>query len=468
MKPVSVVLFVCALAISAAMASDVVPLSWTPTRHDPAYRVLGTGDPQSEQGATVTVSGVGDNATLSDGAALVIDAVPLRGHSVTIEADLSAHDLAGSAFIWIRMLGENGVLDRANTADFPVTGNASNMHRSRQIDVPDTATKLELGLELVGKGTITADAFRLVAGSAISPHVTVSPQLVLDTAISIVRNNALHASDVDWGVVAPQLHANAANAKIPRDVYPAIRAMLKMLGDHHSFFMEPSNSEALKDGGSADSDPIVNVQPNGVGYVMMPGYIGINEHAAMDFAVGMASHIRKISTQAQCGWIIDLRNDHGGNMYPMLGALSPFLGPEPWGSFLDGRRRLIPWHTIFKPPPASNMSIEPDLSVAYVAILTGPHTASSGEAVAVAFRGRPNTRSFGEPTAGLSTANRLFELPDGSQIVLTVLVDVDRNGQSYGGKIQPDQPVPSDANSGTDVAMNAATAWLMKTGNCSE
>jgi C-terminal processing protease CtpA/Prc len=342
------------------------------------------------------------------------------------------------------------------------------MHRSRQIDVPDTATKLELGLELVGKGTITADAFRLVAGSAISPHVTVSPQLVLDTAISIVRNNALHASDVDWGVIAPQLHANAANAKIPRDVYPAIRAMLKMLGDHHSFFMEPSNSEALKDGGSADSDPIVNVQPNGVGYVMMPGYIGINEHAAMDFAVGMASHIRKVSTQAQCGWIIDLRNDHGGNMYPMLGALSPFLGPEPWGSFLDGRRRLIPWHTIFKPPPASNMSIEPDLSVAYVAILTGPHTASSGEAVAVAFRGRPNTRSFGEPTAGLSTANRLFELPDGSQIVLTVLVDVDRNGQSYGGKIQPDQPVPSDANSGTDVAMNAATAWLMKTGNCSE
>jgi carboxyl-terminal processing protease len=465
MKPVSVVVFVCAFAMSAAMAVDA-PMSWMSTRQDPAYRVLGTGDPQSEQGANVTISGVSDKATQSEGAIFAVAAESFRGHSVTIQADLSTHDVVGSGFIWIRVFGENGLLDRANTGDFPVRGNASNMHRSRQIDIPDTATKLEFGLELVGRGTVTADAFRLVTGAPLSPHVTVSPQRVLDAAISIVTKNALRSSNVDWATVEPQIRAMAANAKVPRDVYPAIRTMLKDLDDHHSFLMDASSGKAFNVEGGGDADPIVSVQPNGIGYVMMPGYVGANEQAAMDFVGDMASKIRNTSTQAQCGWIVDLRNDHGGNMYPMLGALSPFLGPQPWGSFLDGSRRLIPWHTTFNPPPET--SIGPDLSVAHIAILTGPHTASSGEAVAVAFRGRPNTRSFGEPTAGLSTANRMFELPDGSQIVLTVSLDVDRNGQAYGSKLQPDQPVTPDANNGSDAAMNAATVWLMKTADCAD
>jgi hypothetical protein len=62
----------------------------------------------------------------------------------------------------------------------------------------------------------------------------------------------------------------------------------------------------------------------------------------------------------------------------------------------------------------------------------------------------------------------MFELPDGSQIVLTVSLDVDRNGQAYGSKLQPDQPVSPDANNGSDAAMNAATTWLMKTADCAD
>lgn len=40
-----------------------------------------------------------------------------------------------------------------------------------------------------------------------------------------------------------------------------------------------------------------------------------------------------------------------------------------------------------------------------VAVLFDGMTASSGEAVVVAFKQRPDTRSFGMPTCGLSTAN---------------------------------------------------------------
>lgn len=93
-----------------------------------------------------------------------------------------------------------------------------------------------------------------------------------------------------------------------------------------------------------------------------------------------------------------------------------------------------------KPPK----SLSPLVS-AWVAVLTGPRTASSGEAVAIAFRGRPDTRSFGLPTAGLSTANGTFPLPDGSMLLLTAAVDADRTGRKYRDKVDPDETIGADA-----------------------
>jgi hypothetical protein len=105
------------------------------------------------------------------------------------------------------------------------------------------------------------------------------------------------------------------------------------------------------------------------------------------------------------------------------------------------------------------------LDSAYVAVLTGPCTASSGEAVTISFRGRPRTRSFGLPTAGLSTANQGFMLPDGSMIQLTVSVEADRTGRRYGEKIDPDEVIPEGAP-GTDVQLDRAKAWLKSQPSC--
>ena len=98
-----------------------------------------------------------------------------------------------------------------------------------------------------------------------------------------------------------------------------------------------------------------------------------------------------------------------------------------------------------------------------VAILLGPATASSGEAVAVAFRQRPNTRAFGQRTRGLSTSNELFRLSDGAAINLTVAMFADRDGRRYPDGVEPDQPTPSTP---LDVIPPAATAWLAGQPTC--
>jgi hypothetical protein len=74
-----------------------------------------------------------------------------------------------------------------------------------------------------------------------------------------------------------------------------------------------------------------------------------------------------------------------------------------------------------------------------VAVLVGPATASSGEALAIAFRGRPSTRLFGATTRGLTTSNRVFPLSDGSLLNLSTAAFADRTGTSYPNGVTPDE-----------------------------
>ena len=81
--------------------------------------------------------------------------------------------------------------------------------------------------------------------------------------------------------------------------------------------------------------------------------------------------------------------------------------------------------------------------------------------VAVAFIGRPNTRSFGRPSSGLTTGSRSFELSDGARIVLSVCLFADRTGKSYGRKLVPNVEIyPPPWSSGGDPVAEAAIAWL--------
>ncbi|WP_281178505.1 S41 family peptidase [Amycolatopsis jejuensis] len=91
--------------------------------------------------------------------------------------------------------------------------------------------------------------------------------------------------------------------------------------------------------------------------------------------------------------------------------------------------------------------------------LTSRHTASSGEATLVAFRGMPRVETFGASTAGVATGNEVFSLSDGAKLLVTSVVDVDRTGRVYGNvAIEPDHLVsPADAEA-------VAVQWVRANG----
>jgi C-terminal processing protease CtpA/Prc len=89
-----------------------------------------------------------------------------------------------------------------------------------------------------------------------------------------------------------------------------------------------------------------------------------------------------------------------------------------------------------------------------VAVLTDGNVASSGEATAIAFKGRPNTRFFGAATCGLSTANEPF-MVDGATLTLTVSTIADRNKVAYGDTLPPDEVIMDNTE-----LLNRAISWI--------
>jgi carboxyl-terminal processing protease len=82
-------------------------------------------------------------------------------------------------------------------------------------------------------------------------------------------------------------------------------------------------------------------------------------------------------------------------------------------------------------------------------------TESAGEAIAIAFRGRPNTRSFGTPTCGLSTGVQQISLETGGRVAVVNSVMVDRTKERFGGVLQPDEAITDPS-----AIVPRALAWL--------
>ena len=158
-------------------------------------------------------------------------------------------------------------------------------------------------------------------------------------------------------------------------------------------------------------------------------------------------------------------------MWPMLAGLGPLLGEGRLGAFIDPEGRETTWSyaagaaTEADRPRARVLGADYGLEVtrAPVAVLIGRGTASSGEALTIAFIGRPNTRSFGQPTRGLSTSNDQFLLNDGAIINLSVSVFADRNGHQYPAGIDPDERAVASA---TAPIPSVATDWLRQQPAC--
>ncbi|TXC66747.1 hypothetical protein FSC37_15815 [Piscinibacter aquaticus] len=289
---------------------------------------------------------------------------------------------------------------------------------------------------------------------------------VLEAALEAIRSLALNVGNVNWPAIERAAMGIVSERSPEFGEIQAVQFALTSLGDGHSHLL-PAPTAASNALHAEDAD-IPHAVLGRASYVALPRFVAMSDDASSRFASRVRMLLDTASARPDhCGWILDLRSNSGGNMYPMLAGLWPLLGDGDLGhfDFPSGRKAWGMESGSFPGRMPSLRALPPATPVLQrqrVALLIGPRTASSGEIVAIAFAGRHGVRSFGHQTAGQASANRAVPLPDGSILALTVAQVSDRSGRVYPQGIEPDVrlPLPAVAANSSDEVALAATAWL--------
>jgi carboxyl-terminal processing protease len=302
-------------------------------------------------------------------------------------------------------------------------------------------------------------------GGPTPPAAGPTPARVyLDQLLDIIQANSIKRLTIDWAGFRASVIAEAGAAQTIADTYPAIRLALRLLGDGHSSY-QPSTGALIFERNRTCMAPAAVSRPTlpaTVGYVKVDSFSGSAAEAAA-LAARLQGEIAAADRDDLAGWLVDLRSNGGGNMWPMIAGVGPILGEGVAGYFIDPAGAETAWEYRDGASWSGGSQVE-RVAAPYrlrrdnprVAVLIDNAVASSGEATFVSFRARPNTRSFGVATCGLSTANRVFVLSDGARLNLTAAVMADRSRTRYGDSIAPDETV-SDGSE----AVARAIAWLL-------
>lgn len=311
-----------------------------------------------------------------------------------------------------------------------------------------------LGCTLTSIATPDAVAQPAITAAAAPPDAKAEFQ----AAVDILKAHHLNRDKADWKNILAQADSLIPADKPAAEAYPSIRGVLYYLAIRHSYLIPADQvRKQYMSPASADTEglrlPQSHIADN-VGYISLPAHSG---SAASDtaYALSLRTALQKIQQKHICRIVIDLRENHGGNMWPMLRGLAPLLGQPPYGKFLNSDGPDTLWGGAILsdgiiPAPSRSQT----MTEAFVAVLIGPGTTSSGEFTAMAFEGRKRTEFFGTPTGGFLTINASYPLPDGAILQVSSGWAADRTGHSFRDNIAPDIV--------TDTPLADAKQWLIK------
>ena len=388
-----------------------------------------------------------------------------NGKTVLLRARFRAEDVSpGTLRLWMQVSAENFL-----SVAVPIGGSSEWVTRRLVLEVPEDANGMGYGATLTGGGTAWVADVELTETNAQADPLTPAAAAYVDEAIEKIRGHALRADAVDWDKARARALTRASGARTPEQAYDAIVYLVQSLKDNHSFFQPAWEARIAAENRRIDDFNLHSERVGRHALLRIPGFSQSHNDRQIAFSDDIGARIERLAESRPCGWVVDLREDTGGNMYPMLAGLWPFLGDETLGYFVRGESRT-PWRVMRTGRHALPFT-RARLVHAPVAVLTGPRTTSSGEAVALSFRGRPNTRAFGSPTNGRSTANRPYPMSDGARLLLMTAVMADRTGWLAGSAIPPDEEVASAKGPlppSEDPVFRAAARWLDGQPSCTE
>ncbi len=286
----------------------------------------------------------------------------------------------------------------------------------------------------------------------------------VDKSIELIGANSIHKENLE--VIKGGLYNKARNLNSIDETATLYDEVFKQLHDYHGGLKYKGKTYGwnnpnvmmngyLKERMNIEKSTFSQVIDQKIGYLRIVGNSDFTFKKVDSIADEIVTHINCINSAEIKGWIIDLRLNTGGNMYPILLGLKEFIGNNlRFGGFRDAQDQTTGNWEI----KAGNLVIDgikldrkavltyPIANDVPLVILTSCYTASAGEMVAISFIGRNNTFIVGEKTANYTTAVQGFKINEHAGINLSTDYVVDRNQKVYKSYISPDIEVVGGDN----------------------
>ncbi len=267
-----------------------------------------------------------------------------------------------------------------------------------------------------------------------------------------MENTGYYARGEKWEEIKESSLSELKEAKDYDETHAILLKALKVAGGKHSNLWSAGLQEEIE----AEQTPVeISAESTASGEVLvlkLPSFIG-DEGKAQAYADTLIQGIKEHPEVT--GYVVDLRDNTGGDMGPMIAGLSPLI-PDGEVMFFRSRAGDAPVTLEAGKNAGGGTPVQVENIGKIqkpVAILQDDQTASSAEATLLAFKGLENTRFFGIPWAGYASANMSMNLYDGTIMLITVAADVDRTGQEY-----MEDPIPPDVE--TEDALGEALTWI--------
>ncbi len=290
----------------------------------------------------------------------------------------------------------------------------------------------------------------ILASSAVSCTLFInqrSPKGYVRYAVYLLDRDGLYADRPEWAEKRKEVLKAAKSIADLDAAHTLVQEAADVAGGKHSFLWAP-----VKDTASyPESVPEVEMLEGGIIHALLPGHTGVKVSDSL--YIRTVFDFLKEHLDAR-GVIVDLRNNTGGNMYPMIASVSPLL-PEGIVIQFKSRKQTTPisLEYITKSYPITEENINKFPPSTPVAVLTDEKTGSSGEATLICFLGLDNVKTFGGPTAGYPSGNVTHTLSDGYMFAITRSAEIARTGEVF-----CEDPINPDVN--TETPLEDAIAWI--------
>jgi len=298
------------------------------------------------------------------------------------------------------------------------------------------------------------------------------------------KETSLYSEQINWEEVNNRFIELTKEKEKIEDLKVGLQYLINSLGDKHATFrlakdhsIVVSYTGEIKEKRNRDPkfiNTVINdisakfsyqLFENGIGYLKIVGIGSGNVKEQADF---IRKGLVDLKANGVDKWIVDLRFNGGGNMEPMISGLAPLIGEGFIAGAINKHNEIREF--IIEKGQFSNygrlvceMDNSPKISAnEKVAVLLSRYTISSGELVAIAFKGRDNTLFIGEETTGYTTGNGYDKISDELVLVISQDVFIDRNKIKYDNNVGVDENIEFQhhVNIKNDNQVNRAIDWL--------